>query len=56
VDQHRPQRRAADVFLNALPAWTPYTETARAEMMLDYQCRVEHDARRAPRLAWSSLR
>ena len=40
----------------ALPAWAPYSLKERAEMIFDYNCRVEHDTWRAERLAWDGIR
>src|SRR4029077_2837987 len=34
-----------------LPAWKPYDEVSRATMILDNDCRLENDPRKADRLA-----
>lgn len=39
-----------------LTPWPAYTEAERATMILDNECRVEHDPYREQRLAWEGVR
>jgi len=39
-----------------IPAWPAYEASRRAELLFDFDCRVEYDAWRAERLAWDGLR
>ena len=48
--------RSGDPNHAGIPAWAPYDGSRRSELMFEYDCRVEADAWRDERLAWSGLR
>ena len=40
----------------AVPTWPPYSLSARATILFDYECRVVNDPRRDERLVWEGIR
>lgn len=56
VSTHLAFMRKGDPNNAAIPGWKPYAPDTRAEMMFDYDCRVENDAWREERLAWEGIR